>query len=278
MGKIRIKDPYDFMKGLKRDGLTFQIHKTLYTMDIICDYGEFKWVSPESEIPRNELFFVKMVSDAVKKMNIQEMEHINTRDIKYFDLSGVNGDFLNCYEVDISGAYWAMAKQFIPDNVYQRGLTVSKKTRLAALGALAKTTTDMYFDGKTFVNTCTHTETTRDLFFYCALKVGEIMNMLRIMCGYSLFYWVDAIFTKNEKDVQYIFAALQNLGLDGKQFLCERITADDNKILVYSMEHYNDEIQKGKKGRLVRTFHKERLSSNHFIGRFKEYLFNEIKN
>jgi len=277
MAKLRTRDPYELMKQLKEAGQKFNIEKTLYTMDIYTDYGDFKWISPESEIPQNELFFVKMVTDAVNKMGIESVEAIDTRDIKYFSLNKTMGEFTNCFEVDISGAYWAIAKEFLPQNVYERGLLVSKKTRLAALGGLAKTKTFMEWDGKSFINTYTETARTKDLFFYCAKRTGDIMDSLRIVCDKPLFYWVDAIFTASENDLNYIYAVLNNEGMQGKQYFCENIKADDKKIEVFSKQHQEEEIKKGKKARPFRTFYKERESSNHFIGKFKEYLYTTTK-
>lgn len=282
MAKQRMTDPYTFMKGLKDSNMAFEVKKTLFTMELSCDYGDFKWISEESELPQKELYFIKMVSDAVAGLPIDAVDEVETRTIKYFDTRAIYGRFENCYEVDISGAYWAYAKEFLPPDIYERGLTVSKGTRLAALGGLAKTTTTMIFDGQAFTSTHTYTRPTRNFFFYCAKKTGDIVSDVLSLCDCPLFYWVDAVFTGNKNDLAYIHAVLQNNGLGFSQYFCESITADEDKVTVFSKEHYDKQVTKARTQaqkdniKPYRVFNKERLSSNHFIGKFKDYLYKDI--
>lgn len=279
----RTSDPYKLMKGLKDKGMQFTMEKTLFTMNIDCDYGKFQWISKESEIPQNELYFTSLVSNAVSKLPINMLPEVLPTEVKYFDTRNITGSFDNCYEVDITSAYWAFAKEFLPKDVYERGLKVSKKTRLAALGGLAKTTTTMIFDGKTFTDTHLYTKPTRNFFFHCAKKTGDVVGDVLSLCDNPLFYWVDAIFTSNEADLKYIYAVLRNSGLDYKQYFCEHVTANNEKIIVHSDEHYKKQYQKwldsgmkGKPPKAFREFQKERLTTNHFIGKFKQYLYKDV--
>jgi len=261
--KQPLTNPYHFLEGLKKQNKKFKIKKTMFTMEIECDFGEFKWISKESNLPKHELYFIKMVKEDVKTFDLNLIEKINVDEIKYFNLPEKDFCFENCFEIDISSAYWNIARKFLSDKVYLRGLTVDKKTRLSALGGLAKTTTEMFFDGKEFGNIHTETEPTKDLFFYCARETGEIMDKIRMVCDSALFFWVDAVFVKSEKDLQYIFALLELNNLTGKIYKCEKIISEKEKMIVYSSEH--------KKAR--REFLKERKTSNFFIGRFKNNLF-----
>jgi len=263
--KQPLKNPYLFLEGLKKINEKFTIKKTLYTMEIKCRYGEFKWISKESNIPKHELFFLKMVKENINREIV--LPQINISEIKYFSLPKETFEKNNCFEVDISGAYWNLAKRFLPVAIYERGLTVDKKTRLAALGGLAKTTTEMFFNGNTFENIITTTEDTRNLFFYCAYETGETMDLIRQVLNKPVFFWVDAIFTEDEKDLQYIYHILKMKNLEGKTFFCEKIISNEEKLTVYSNQH--------KKHK--RDFFKERLNSNYFINRFKNHLINENK-
>lgn len=261
--KQHIQNPYLFMAGLKKQGMKFKIKKTLYTMEIESDYGVFSWISPETNIPKNELFFIKVVKEDVKNnKNKITVPDVTQSEIKYFTFDQRTYNKTNCYEVDISGAYWNIAKLFLSDDVFQRGFKVGKLTRLASLGGLAKTTTQMDWNGSIFTDIHTETEDTRNLFFYCAKQTGEIIDSIRMVCDTALFFWVDAIFVETMQDVNYIYSVLDIHGLTGKTYICESIVSTDTEVTVFSSEH--------KKNK--RVFFKERKNSNFFIGKFKDYL------
>jgi len=268
MKKGRVAEPYEFMKKLKEQGVKFTLRKSLFTMDIESEYGVVNWISPESKLPRGELYFIKMVKDAASRIDLATVEPIDRREIRYFNLDTAVGEWEDCIEIDLNGAYWEFSKWWLPAEIYERGLTVDKRTRLAALGNLAKTTTESYFDGTEYHEDVeVKTEITKDLFFSSAKATGDIMSILKYTCTGSIFYWVDALFVKNEVDMLLALSVIASAGLQAKTYRCEKIIATEKQITIFSLAH--------KKHK--RVFLKERLSSNYFIGRFKDYLYTEKK-
>jgi len=263
---VRSKDcynPYIIMQSLKNKGKFFSLEKTAHTMKIILpDGNSYKWISPNSGIPKKELFFLRMVKDAVNKLLSEGkiiVPDIDRGEIKYYETPRANFITENCYEFDISGAYWRCAKDFLPSEIFEKGLTVSKITRLAALGLLARSVIKMDYTGKEFIYMDKQVNETANLFFYCSLMVSEIMQNCVQVCDGYLFFWVDAIFTSNKNDLKYIEAVLNNFDMTGKSYFCEKVESNDKAVIVYSSEH------KAQK----RVFLKKVKNSDFFIESFK---------
>lgn len=243
-------------------------------MEIESGFGSFKWISNNNTIPREELFFIRMLKTACEKIDFAAYGDINSSDVIYFKMPENNFILNNCYEVDISAAYWSFAKDFLPKDIYERGLTVSKQTRLTALGALAKTTSYIDFDGKDFIYRETISEETKSLFFYCAKKTSEVMKHVNEIVSSPIFFWVDAIFVSDIKDVPYIHSVLQFHNLSGKNYFCEEINSNEISIDVHSKQHYEEQLAKGKKDvKPYRSFFKKKTNSSQIINR----IINERK-
>ena len=234
---VSISTPLPLMKSLKKAGKKFTYEQTTSKMIIRCSYGDFKY--EEKDLPMSDVFIIQMVKRAAQKVDLKTVPVINKKEIKYFNTGKATGEFKNCYEVDLSGAYWEMAREWLPDKVYKRGLQVSKEARLYALGALAKVTIKGAFDGRRFESDkqkCYQAQT-KDLFFGSAKAVGEIMDRLLQLCDGALFFWVDAIFTTSRRDLLMIQHELAKMGLNHKYYKCEKIIADEEKITVFSKQH-----------------------------------------
>jgi len=267
MSRLPNHNPYLLMEGLKKQGQQFTLKKTLSTLELICVYGTFKWYDKTNILSKKDLYFPRMLRKSLEGFDLSTIETVDISDIKYNVLPVKTFVKTNCYEVDISGAYWNIAKCFLPEHIYRRGLSVDKKVRLAALGGLAKTTTTMFFNGREFVNTSHETEKTKNLFFYCAKETGEIMDSIRQVCDTALFFWVDAMFVESERDLDYIISVLRIKNLGCKVYTCEEIISTEDRMIVRSSEHKKFE----------RVFFKERVTSNFFIGKFKNKLINNGK-
>lgn len=285
--KVFIENPVECMQSHKDARCPFHLKKSMYRIDITSDYGEFEHY--ENSIPQSEIFLLRMVKSAAKKIPLEAIPFVNRNEIKYFNISKFFGEYQNCWEVDLTGAYWEIAfnshLEWMSLNVYERGKTVGKLTRLTALGNLAKNVTEMYFDGNKFDESKTKnfTEPTRDLFFYAAKEVGEIMDTLRIVCRKPLFFWVDALFTADERDLEIIYSVLEEKKLFWKTLFCEKIIGNENEIIVYSQEHLEKELKKWKAGKLenkpkdFRVFNKEVKGSDFYINQFKYQIYTERK-
>lgn len=126
-------------------------------------------------------------------------EEIKASDIQYshFDLTKGIGRHTGVIEVDLNSAYWALAKNlgYISKRTYDRGKTVSKSARLAALGAAAKTSYLFDFDGEKEIFRNKITRPTAPAFFHLCYELGKIMR--DIYNEYSPFiygWYVDALF------------------------------------------------------------------------------------
>lgn len=261
--KRKTVNPFVLLQYLKKNKIPYKIKKTLYTMEIESKLGITKWISNESSVPKNELFFINQLKKACEKIDYRTYGNINSSDINYFNLPENVFTKKNCYEVDISGAYWHFAKEFLPLEVYNAGLKVSKGTRLAALGSLAKTTSYIDFDGDGFIYRETQTADTRNLFFYCAKKTSEIIHSIFQVCESPVFFWVDAVFVANKKDLDYIYAVLELNGMGGKTFFCEKIVSTDLAVNVYSKQHYKEKEPENE----YRVFFKQKKNSSYFINK-----------
>jgi exosome complex RNA-binding protein Rrp42 (RNase PH superfamily) len=150
------------------------------------------------------------------------------------------------------------------DELYNSGFKVDKLTRLASLGNLAKVVTKSRFDGVNYHEDVEIIqETTKNLFFKAAYDVGELMSLIFQVCNNVLFFWVDAVFLSDDSELLIISNILATYGLEFSVYRCEKIIGTDKTIEVHSSEHKKKE----------RTFMKEVYTSDYFVGRFKDYLF-----
>ena len=214
---------------------TFRVEKTTLSMKFKTSHGDFMYLdTTKSSIPKRDLFIIKMVKDYVKKL--PPCPRVDRSKIKYVCTEIHRGKIIkDCIEIDISGAYWAIAYKLgiISDNIYERGLLVSKKARLAALGALAKNITHLYFDGRQWFCEYVEESPLKDFFFLAAKEISEIMTQLRYLTmGGFYFYWVDAIFIKKEY-AELVGDYLTSLGFEYKSFLIDAIIPKEDETGKY---------------------------------------------
>ena len=165
----------------------------------IRDKPEEKYTFMHSRtIPRNEMYFLKQVR-----------KHIETnvkpppvpKNIKYqnINLQRIQQTkFVT--EVDIKDAYWvtALEKGYINLDIYVKGKELHKKTRLAALGQLAKMTSTVEFDGKQFGEVHSVRDPYAGVFFQCSKHISNLMLQAEPIIE-TAFWWVDAVFVKTDK-------------------------------------------------------------------------------
>lgn len=211
------------------------------------------WMNRESSFRAAELHFIKSVKEFIlkhgtyKKVRNYFKKEGSTGKIKYFyynkntspgqTIEGVT-------EIDLKNAYWHTAYTLPKDGttlfseeIYKKGLTVSKKSRLAAIGSLAKVVSVWEFNGeKEIKHPPEKSETTEYLWHTICNKIGKIMAKgSKVAKNDFLFFWVDAIFVKNEsaKEVAELF---KKHGYEVSIYPCEWVKFDDNKITVKSSQ------------------------------------------
>lgn len=182
------------IKTLKENKIPFEIDYTSSTRTIRYNGREYYFY--DNVIPQHELFFLPMV----KKQVPEFLPAVNRSEIIYTFteiLKKNKGKNFKAYEIDLNKAFWqfALLNKFISPEIFERGLKVSKKTRLASLGACAKRTYHFKFDGKKYFLIKDQEPVTANVFFKVAYDVSKLMQELSIIAGNRfLFFWSDAIF------------------------------------------------------------------------------------
>lgn len=248
---MRIENWKEFNDSLIKTGTPYTVEKTSLSIKFITPYGKFDfYTTNENTIPAGELFFIKRVKDYAETLDLKFT--VDRGKIKYIDLPRYAPDWSeeNVIEIDLSAAYWHFAHEIgiISDEIFDTGKNgyinkkgeqkyISKKTRLASLGALSKLTYNLTFDGEKW-NLPTLTESPKaDYFFKVAEQTGEIMSELKHICGADfLFFWVDAIFFfPNSQTAVENFLNLN--GLNFKKYKIEKLISRAEYLQVYSEQH-----------------------------------------
>lgn len=172
----------------------------------------------------------KVRSDAKYYLEKKQTQKQTTQSIDYFGFRNENvekvlGKETAGYKIDISGAYWNVArKKFLSGATYELGAK-NKPARLMALGSLAKRTLEMeYLEGS-----CTREEIVRPETFSLYVEIcDEIDRLLQELAQdvtTSLGYWVDCIILKGTatKEVRRLVELFAAHG--------HRVTVEKTKLL-----------------------------------------------
>ena len=245
--KMKVK-PEVYIRRLVDLGESFTITLTGSTVKVQVD-GEkgFKMHSP-TDIPIKELYFVKMVKQFARtqvECGFLQKVDVSPTNITYFKNSkkARTGFYNNVVELDVNSAYWniALEKGYIDKSLYDKGLQMSKITRLVSLGSLATTKQYIHYDaelnkfedmGKDY------DEVLRSFFFDVSKTLDDMMLECFEMIGYDnvFFYWVDAFFIKKEYQKQ-VHEFFENRGLKLKTKLIKSMyinnEEDKKSAIVY---------------------------------------------
>ncbi len=227
MRKVSRDDLFTVVESCREAKIPFEFHVNNNTYTIVSSIG--KYFCTANKIPMRELSFVKEVKDYIKKNDIEhrirnnypttkEKETVYSN-IKYFDYKVPKKSiryYHDLYEIDINAAYWdtALKLGIITPDLYKKGLSKHKKTRLAALGSLAKRT-------KIFLcNKIGHMhlddilrKSTEYLWFKICEHLGKTMfKAERVIGNNFLFYWVDGIYVRGERAAADVAMAFEKDG------------------------------------------------------------------
>lgn len=222
--------------------IPFDMESTQQRNEIFSKIGNYSNV--ESEFPPSELNFIRQVKDYVIKNEIYKKipNRFPTPEsrvgILYYHVSPrfKVGDLLDKYiEIDLNSAYWETAYKMglLSEALYARGKTISKTSRLAAIGTLAKVKKRFKFDGvKQWKLPKVRSELTEFLWHTICDKIGKLMLKTARKCGKDFaFVWVDALFVHRDAvpEVRKIFKKA------GYEFTVEKvkwIRFDKSQIVV----------------------------------------------
>ena len=215
------------------------------------------WMNKESTFKAKELNFIKSVKEHIikhgtfKKVRNNFKKEGSTGKIKYFFYNKKNmpGDYFeNVVEIDLKNCYWETAYKLPPTGlfskeIYEKGLTVSKKSRLAAIGTCAKVTSVIEFDGEKEVSLPDErSDKTEFLWHTICHKVGRIMIKAAKMAMKKktknndddfLMFWVDAIVVKGETAKELI-KFFKSVGYETTVYKCEWIRFEEKRIVIHS--------------------------------------------
>lgn len=248
---MQLSEWREFNDSLIQTKTPFRVEKTSMSIKFFTPYGEFEFYTvTEDSLPQRELFFIKKVKDYADTLSLEF--NVDRENLKYIHLPRMREGYTErgLVEIDLSSAYWNFAREekIISEELYEVGVsgyktrkgehrTISKRTRLASLGALAKLTHFLEFDGHAWnIGEVVEGEKA-NYFFRVAERTGEVMEELRYLTGADfLCYWVDAIFIRPESD-RNVEEYLTEKGLKFKRYEIEKVVSLENSLRIFSEQH-----------------------------------------
>ena len=229
-----------FISDMKNSNEQFKLSVTTFTKRLECAYGTFKY-SQKGTIKPWELYFIAKVKRHIMALdNYPVVKQENLQYIKNY-ITGNKRHSKEIYEIDLSAAYWTLTYRdgWLSTEIYNEGLKLSKKIRLVALGALAKRTTTMDFNGYTFENfKLQPLSPAATVFFNATKRVSQLMNEARNICGTDTFFiWSDAIFFKGNDNLIKLKQFFKDNKINIKYFKIDSINYR-NHIATVKSEDY----------------------------------------
>lgn len=188
----------------------------------------------------DDINFIRMLKEYIIKngTHLNCKKRISKKSPVYYQYSkniSPGMSFDKIINVDINSAYWETANmlKLMSTELYKKGLTLKKQTRLAAIGSLAKTVLVYEFDGKndSFVTKIKNHET-EFLWNIISGIVGELLIKAAKAAGNDfLFFWVDGIYLKGNA-VNKVIDVFQKAGYQSKISTIESMQVFENKIII----------------------------------------------
>jgi hypothetical protein len=192
-----------YTKDYDRLGIPYKLKQGTYTTTLESELGKFKFFS--NDFPKRVFMASNMIKKDVKE-SLQAAEIMNTKHIKmnYGSKKDVDNiitkDVLN---IDLTGAYvqalWHTG--IIQEKTYQYLLKLPKMERLPAIGMLATSYVELFYEKGKCVSFKPHRAETSEIFFHLIDEINFVMRDIEYMLGDDyIFHWVDGVFFKKETD------------------------------------------------------------------------------
>jgi hypothetical protein len=207
-----------YQELFKDNNINHFLQSTTNSNTLVTDGG--KYVFSDTKIPPKNLHLIK----EAKKQIIANAEIMGLKDIKpcYFSLPKIKGRIERVFdvvEIDINSAYWACAFKhgLINEDLYNKGMSVDKVTRLVMFGAAATTKTTYDFDGESYrFQNQAQNDFGRAAFFYVAKEISNVFKEIFKYIPASCFiYWVDAVFLRRDF-ADYAMGIIESYGYTAK--------------------------------------------------------------
>lgn len=205
-------------------------------------------------LPLGQLIYIQLVKKYILKNGLEKkIPKIDKKNIKFYVYSEevrVGAIFKNCFELDLSSAYWETANKLglISPDLYAKAPTInpvtnepylSKRVRVACIGSLAKVERKFTFNGKRLI---THKPIrsidTEHIWDYVCYKTGKVMmEAAKVAEEDFILFWTDAIFVTSEKAKRAVEKVFKQAGYDFKLKLpVKRIEFTEREILITNSE------------------------------------------
>jgi len=181
-----------------------------------------------------------------QKMNKEvagEIREIPTN-VKYHDFTGLvksEETIEDIICIDISSAYLTVLRNenIISENTFDWINTTSRKNkkaktaRLKSVGMFARNPMELIFENGEIKNFEQNRNPFAWVFFLACQKTGEAMEICKKELGEDfLFYWVDGIFFRNNKEkIPIILEILKTLGFNSKQEIVSNLRKSEKTLL-----------------------------------------------
>ena len=204
----------------------------------------------KNKLPPEEVYFISRVKKYIVNNGLHKLiepNYANQSDIKFFDYNRTihDGDsFIHPYSIDIVKAYWysGYLDGFLSDELFNDGLSMDKRIRLASLGSFAKRVDRYRFNGSEEKMIGTKEPRYPHIFFNQANTIYMIMDKCKRAVGSDfLFYWTDGIYVKTKEAsdicsdiiIKHGFESeikrLMSISRDSIQFVAKEYVVDKGK-------------------------------------------------
>lgn len=190
-----------YTKDYDRLGIPYKIKQGTYTTTLESGMGKFKFFS--NDFPKRVFVAANMikkdVKDSFKSPEIMNTKHMKTNYGSSDNIQNIiTTDVLN---IDLSGAYvqalWHTG--IITERTYQYLLKLPKMERLPAIGMLATSYVELYYENGKCTKFAPHRAETSEIFFHLIDEINFVMKDIEYMLGKDyIFHWVDGVFFKKE--------------------------------------------------------------------------------
>lgn len=263
-----------YTKDYDRLGIPYKLKQGTYTTTLESELGKFKFFS--NDFPKRVFVAANMIKKDVKESS-QAAEIMNTKHMKTNygsrdDVANIiTRDVLN---IDLSGAYvqalWHTG--IITEKTYRYLLKLPKMERLPAIGMLATSYVELFYEGGKCVSFKPHRAETSEIFFHLIDEINFVMRDIEYMLGDDyIFHWVDGVFFRKEtanKKIQNVENFLLELDYPYKYELVETFKVRKQEDVVRIEMYKNNKFKRyefttGESGRNLTQLLLQKAQTNY---------------
>jgi hypothetical protein len=263
-----------YTKDYDRLGIPYKLKQGTYTTTLESELGKFKFFS--NDFPKRVFVAANMIKKDVKESS-QAAEIMNTKHMKtnYGSRNDVatiiTKDVLN---IDLSGAYvqalWHTG--IITEKTYRYLLKLPKMERLPAIGMLATSYVELFYESGKCVSFKPHRAETSEIFFHLIDEINFVMRDIEYMLGDDyIFHWVDGVFFRKEtanKKIQNVENFLLELDYPYKYELVETFKVRKDEDVVRIEMYKNNKFKRyefttGESGRNLTQLLLQKAQTNY---------------